>query len=565
MKFKDMPYRRVSFEEAKAKYEELEQRLLDAKTPAEALEVLREQDTFTKELGTMFALAYVRNTLDTTDAFYEAEQAYIDETSPRLGEYEQRFLMALLESPHRPALEKEIGALYFTNAEIAMRVFSPDVIGELQEENRLTTEYQKLIASAQIEYDGKTLTLAQITPYHRDKDRKVRESSMLARAGWFDAQKGRLDSLFDELVKLRAKIAEKLGYPSFVELGYDRMTRNCYGAQDVAKFREMIVTHIVPLALRLKQKQAARIGADTDTGAGKAFLKLFDDPFVFPDGNPTPIGTPEDIFAHGKKMYHALSPETAEFIDVMLENDLFDVLTRPGKAGGGYCITLAAYKLPFIFANFNGTADDIDVLTHEAGHAFADYRNRDAFPHALSAPTYEGCEVHSMSMEFFAWPYMEGFFGDQTEKYRFSHLESALTFLPYGTMVDHFQHIVYENPNLTPKERNDEWLKLEETYRPWLDNSMPFYGEGRRWQAQGHIYERPFYYIDYCLAQTVALAFWALAQKDYAEAWARYMRYTDLGGSDTFTNLISRAGMPSPFGPDALTQVARTAEEWLEK
>lgn len=561
MKFQDMPYERVGYDEAAAQLDAFEKRVQEAQTAQDALTVLKEINEFSIRLDTMFSLAYIRNTLDTTDAFYDAEREYIDEIAPQLGEGQQRLTVALLQSPHRAALEQEIGTLYFQNAEIELRTFSPAIIPDLQEENRLTTEYQKLMASAQIEFDGKTLTLAQLTPYHRDKERSVRKTSMQARADWLASQGEALDRIFDELVKVRARIAKTLGYASFVELGYDRMTRNCYDAKAVALFREHLCKHIVPLATRIKSSQASRI--DHNAGSPERFITLFDDPFVFPDGNPTPIGTPEEIFEQGRQMYRAISPETAEFFDFMLENGLFDVLTRKGKAGGGYCIGLPMYKSPFIFANFNGTADDIDVLTHEAGHAFADYQNRDVFPHALQSPTYEACEVHSMSMEFFAWPYMDRFFGAQADKYRYSHLADALTFLPYGAMVDHFQHIIYERPGMTPCERNEEWLKLESAYRPWLDNDFTFYGEGRRWQAQAHIYERPFYYIDYCLAQTVALAFWSMCQSDAKDAWSRYMRYTSKGGTATFTRLIELAGMPSPFGPDALRTVAQTAALWL--
>ena len=556
MKFNDMPYQRVAFDETVQQYEELETAVRAAQTPEDAMAALRALDDMGTRVNTMYSLAYIHSTKDTDDEFYAAERDYYDEVGPKLGEYAQKLELAFLQSPHRAALEREIGPLYFSNLEIAQRTFSPAVIEDLQEENRLTTEYQKLMASAQIGFDGKTLTLAQLSPYHRDPDRAVRRASMQARADWMLAQSERLDALFDELVNVRARVADKLGYPSFIELGYDRMTRNCYGPREAARFRETVRAHIVPLAAKLKEKQASRIGVER--------LTHYDDAFEFPDGNPKPTGTPEDIFAHGKAMYHELSPDTAEFIDFMLENELFDVLTRKGKAGGGYCIYLPAHKSPFIFANFNGTSDDIDVLTHEAGHAFADYQNRDVFPSGLMSPTYEGCEVHSMSMEFFAWPYIEGFFGPQSGKYRFMHLSGALTFLPYGTMVDEFQHLVYENPAMTPKQRNDTWLALETRYRPWLDNDFTFYGEGRRWQAQAHIYERPFYYIDYCLAQSVALSFWSLCQKDPNDAWSRYMRYTSLGGTQPFTQLVERSGMPSPFGSDALQEAARTAAAWLE-
>jgi M3 family oligoendopeptidase len=427
----------------------------------------------------------------------------------------------------------------------------------MQEENKLCTEYDKLLASAQIEFDGKTLTLAQLAPYHQNDDAGVRKASYDARGDWFDGNKARLDSLFDELVKIRGEMARKLGYPNFVQLGYYRMTRNCYDAAKVAKFREGVKRYIVPVVQRLKAEQAKRIGVER--------LTLYHDAYEFSDGNAKPIGTPEQIFEAGKRMYHELSDDTAQFIDAMLEDELFDVLTRPGKSGGGYCDSLAAYDAEFIFANFNGTSDDIDVLTHEAGHAFAGYCAHGVFPYSLREYTYETAETHSMSMEFLTHPWMELFFGAQTKKYLYSHTASALTFLPYGCMVDEFQHIIYENSDITPDERNKLWAKLESEYRPYLDVSeTPFYREGRRWQAQSHIYERPFYYIDYCLAQANALAFWQMDLSDHESAWATYRRFVGYAGTKTFTELVEASGLPDPFEPSTMEHLAETALAWLE-
>jgi len=557
MKFANMKYERLEYEATNEKLKSLVKAFSEAKTYEEASAVYKEIDTFGLYIQTMFTLAFIRNSLDTKDQFYSDEKDYIDEIEPKLEEVIQEFQKVFISTPFRKDFEAAWGTLIFDKADMMLKTFKPEIVADLQEENRLTTEYDKLIASAEIEFDGKTLTLAQLSPYHEDKDRGVREASLRARAGWYMGHAERLDSLFDELVKVRTKIAKTLGYENFIELGYYRMERLSYDQDMVKVFREGVLGYIVSIAKQLKAEQAKRIGVET--------IKVFDDPFEYPDGNAKPFGTPDDIFAHGQKMYHELSAETAEFIDFMLENDLFDVLTRPGKSGGGYCATIDDYKSPFIFANFNGTSGDIDVLTHEAGHAFAAYLARDLYPSILRNYTYETAEVHSMAMEFFTWPWMEGFFGEQTAKYYFSHLAGALTFIPYGTMVDDFQHRIYANPDMTPAERNALWLTLEGQYRPYIDfDNFPFYGEGRRWQAQSHIYERPFYYIDYCLAQTMALYFWAEAQKDHAGAWEKYCKFTKLAGTKTFNGLLTEAGLPTPFIKDTLKIIADTAVEWLE-
>jgi len=557
MKFPEMPYTRPQFEEVHAKLTQILENFKNAKTADECFAAYKESDDYSAYLFSMFAIARIRNSLDTTNQEYDAEKTYMDEVLPKLQALSQAFTQALLASPFRKEMETAWGDLMFRNAEIALKTFKPELIPDMQEENRLRSEYTKLIASAQIPFDGKTLTLAQMTPYFQDPSRDVRKAAAEAYGAWFMSHVDKFDSIFDELTKLRAKMAKQLGHKNFVETGYYRMQRNCYGTEMVAKFREGVQKYIVPVAKRLKEEQAKRIGVSA--------LKMYDDQFEYPEGNAKPFGTPDEIFAHGKKMYHELSPETAEFIDFMLEGELFDVLTRPGKAAGGYCATIPIYKAPFIFANFNGTAGDIDVLTHEAGHAYASYKARDIYPSALRRYSNETAEVHSMAMEFFTWPWMEGFFGDQTEKYYYSHLASALIFIPYGTMVDEFQHHIYENPDMTPAERNALWLKLEGIYRPWLDlTETTFYEEGRRWQAQSHIYSMPFYYIDYCLAQAISLSFWAQSQDDFKAAWEKYVRFTGFAGTKTFVDLVADAGLPTPFEPENLKVVADAAVKWLD-
>ena len=568
MKFPQMPYKRPDIEAMLAELKSLEAQLRDATDFAQADTAFLALDKLNRNAQTLIALAQARHTIDTNDAFYDAEVQFLDEQTPVLTEGLQAAAKALFASPFRADFAAKYGELLIKNIEIELKTFSPEIIPELQEENRLSTEYDKLLASAQIpfEFEGKggTYTLSQLTPFKEDKDDAKRRAAWIAEGGFYTGHGETLDRLYGDLVALRHKMAQKLGYKNFVELGYYRMTRNSYTRQDVDKFREAIVKHIVPVASRLYRQQAERTGLPYP-------LSFADAALTFRSGNARPFGTPEQILEHGKKFYHELSPRTAEFIDFMLDNELLDVLSRKGKSGGGYCTTFPDYKAPFIFANFNGTAGDVDVITHEAGHAFAAFVARDIVPLQNQNPTAESCEIHSMAMEFFAWPWVEGFFGGDTAKYRYGHLAGALTFLPYGTMVDHYQHIVYDHPELTPAQRHAKWRKLLGVYMPWLrlndgnENGIPFYGEGKGWQRQLHIYMIPFYYIDYCLAQTVALQFWALMQKDVRGAWDRYDALVSQAGTRTFTGLVESAGLDTPFGDGALHIVADAAMAWLDQ
>ncbi len=558
MKFSQMPYERPDLDEVKAEFGRLIEHLQKAGSYEEARGVFLDMENYSKHVSTLETLASIRHSIDTRDKFYDEEMNFWNAAGPELNEYSQRWSMALLESRFRPDFEKEYGTLMFVNAEIALKTFSPEIIPELQQENDLTTRYEKVLASAQVPFEGKTYTLSQMTPFKTDADDDRRLAAWKAEGQWYKDNQKELDDIYDQLVHLRDKMGKKLGYEGYTTLGYYRMGRNCYTKDDVEKFRAAVVKYLVPLADQIYRRQAERLG--------KTYPMSFaDNALEFRSGNPRPAGDADAILAHGKKFYDELSPETSEFFNCMLDNELLDVLSTEGKEGGGYCTSLAEYEVPFIFANFNGTQHDVEVVTHEAGHAFADYTNRKAVPAEYVWPSMEGCEVHSMSMEFFAWPWAEGFFGKDTRKFYYSHLSGALTFIPYGTMVDHFQHIVFEKPDMTPAERHGVWKELLGIYMPWmrLDGEIPFYSEGEGWQRQHHIYSMPFYYIDYCLAQTVALQFWARIQKDQADAWKHYMAYTRQGGRYVFTELLKNAGLDSPFEEVCLRTVCEAADRWL--
>ena len=559
MKFSEMKYERPDFDKAKSDAEKIKKSFSEASSFEEADKAFIEWDELVSHIDTMISLAYTRNTINTSDEFYENEIAYIDEISPLFAELDQSFSRLLTETPFRTQLEEKYGTLLFKNAEISLKSFSPEIIPETQSTNKLETTYQKLLASAQIDFEGEKRTISQMSPFKQSEDDNIRKNAWLAEGIFYKEHSEELDDIFDKMVKLRTEMAKKLGYDNFVELGYLQMMRNCYTPADIEKFRQAVVKYIVPVADRLYREQAKRTGFDYPLSFSDAALR-------FRDGNPKPVGTPEDILNTGKELYHGLSPETSEFIDTMLENELMDVLSKKGKAGGGYCTSFSDYKLPFIFSNFNGTADDVEVITHEAGHAFAYYMARNIFPRSLQSPTLDACEIHSMTMEFFGWRKSDEFFGKDAAKFRYNHLFGAITFIPYGAMVDHFQHIVYQKPDMTPQQRHEVWAKLLNEYTPWLKlDGSPFYGEGRGWQRQMHIYENPFYYIDYCLAQTAALEFWCLMQKDHNTAWKKYMRLVKKAGTMTFTELVETAGLKSPFDEEALKQVADAAKLWLDE
>lgn len=554
--FEQFTYERPDLTQIAVEHKALLTQFKDAETKEQQSEVIAKWNTIAATYQTNATLVYIRASVDTLDEFYKAERDFLDEFGPRFEELQSEYYAALVASKFRKELEQEWGTQLFALAQNAVDAFSPAILPLLQQENKLTSAYQELVASAQIPFNGETLTLAQLGPFLESTDRSVRKQATKARFGFYAEHQQQFDTIYDDLVKLRHEIATTLGYKNFVELGYIRMDRVDYDAAMVKKFRDQVRDEIVPVATKLYERQAKRIGVDS--------LKFYDEGLNFLTGNATPQGDADWIVNNAQKMYSELSKETEQFFTMMIERNLMDLVAKKGKEGGGYCTFMEDYDVPFIFSNFNGTSGDIDVLTHEAGHAFQVYSSRNVGIPEYIWPTHEACEIHSMSMEFFTWPWMELFFKEQTEKYKFGHLSSALLFLPYGVAVDEFQHAVYENPMMTPQERNAKWREIEQIYLPHRDyDGLAYLEEGAFWQRQQHIYASPFYYIDYTLAQICALQFWKKSREDFAPAWQAYLDLCKLGGSKSFTELVASAQLDSPFEDGTVAAVIEAVEVYL--
>ncbi|MFE5318061.1 M3 family oligoendopeptidase [Paenibacillus sp. NPDC056579] len=557
MKFQDYVYERPNMEQFRSEFTSLLERFNAASTLEEQDTAMEAINAARTRVSSMFAIARIRYSINTADAGYKAEQDYIDEQSPVYQGLITDYYKALAGSPFRAELEAKWGRQLFETAELSVKTFSPDIVEDLKEENKKTSEYIKLVASAKIEFDGQERTLSQLAPYMQSTDREIRKKATDARYSFYEANEQAIDEIYDHLVHLRTRIARKLGYRSFTQLAYDRMDRTDYGPEQVAEFRKQVIEHIVPVASELSERRRVRLGLDS--------LRYYDG-LSYLTGNPTPKGDPHWIVEKARAMYADMSPETDEFFRFMLDNGLMDLESKPGKRVGGYCSYISAYKAPFIFSNFNGTSHDVDVLTHEAGHAFQAYMSRGFAVPEYIHPTLDACEIHSMSMEFFAWPWIDSFFEQDTDKYKFSHLSGAITFIPYGVAVDEFQHRVYEEPDMTPAQRKQVWREIERKYIPSRNyDDMPFLDRGGFWHQQQHIFKSPFYYIDYTLAQICALQYWKFANDDRTSAWSSYLKLCRAGGSQSFTELVGLAGLRSPFEEGCVSSIIGDIRGWLNQ
>ena len=558
MKFEDLPLRVPNEKKIKAKIDELVSAFKGAKTKEDELKVIKKYFKFSDKLETDVTIISIRNSIDTTNKKYEKAMEKVNNTMPLIQAYTQEFEKLILESKHKDYLVEKLGQHYFDILENSFKCFNEKIIEECVEENKLTTEYQKLLASADIEYKGEHLNLSQLGKYISDPDKNTRIESAKLLYGFIEEHDKEFGDIYDKLVHVRDKMAKKMGFENYVDFGYLRLSRLDYNSKMVENYRKQIIEDVVPFVAKLRKRQAKRLNIKKPI--------FLDYNLDFLSGNAVPVGNSEYLVKVAKEMYEDMSTESGKFFNFMIDSHLMDLDAKKGKAGGGYMTYMPYYKAPFIFANSNGTSQDVDTLTHEVGHAFQGYLGSSIKVPAYRMPTLEACEIDSMSMEFFAYPYMKGFFGDQDEKYKFSHLSGAISFLPYGAEVDDFQHWVYTHVNATHEERCAYWAKIDKIYRPWMNyDGFNYLESGHIWIRQSHIYCTAFYYIDYTLAQVLAIEFKNEFEKNKEKAWKKYIKLLKMGGKYPFLELISKDHLLNPFNDGTIKKILKPQIKILNK
>ena len=544
MRFCEMPYRRITYEEIAVSYQALFAEVRAASCEEDCREILRKRSQIVETM-TPIDLCYVRNSMNVNDPFYAEEQRYYDGIGPRLSELEHQFNQLLMTSPCRAFFEKLMGSFAFSLILSGLKGYDSKLIPLEQEENQLITQYNQLVSNAKVNYQGKSLSRSSLAMELQSSDRAVRRRAYCAVADSWEAQREALETLYDRLVQNRDRQAKALGFQNFVDLSYLRMNRIGYTPEDVKCFREQVKKHLVPVAAALNERRRKRLGLER--------LYPYDGGLYFLEGNPVPLGGEEFCLDMTRQMFSELSPETAEYIHFMLDNGLYDVTVRDGKQTGGYCTQFEAYRAPFIFANFDGTSENAYIMSHEGGHGFYFYRKRHEEIRERGWYTSEMAETHAMAMEFFLSPYMELFFGDRAEDYRRMHLEKAVALIIYECQQDEFQQIVFEQPQLTKAQRNALWARLEAEYFPHREYPEEENDRiGSRWQRIPHVFLWPFYAIDYALAQVCALEYCRWMSEDPQGAWKSYLAFCDASGNMNFPEALQAAGLKSPFAADGL-------------
>jgi len=555
--FSQLKYERPDYDMVEKECKKMVEDIKNAKSYGDIKDVLERRERLYSTIATMSTIAYIRNTLDTTDEFYEKEVEFINEREAEAEIAMTEVSKALLECGFTEDIAADFGPEFLVIEKREVDKFREELVPYKQKEAKLTMRYQKIMATARIEFDGKTLNLYGIQKYFEHPDREMRKAAFKAYSDFYHSNEEELESIFDELVKIRNEMGRALGYENYIPLAYMQQERSDYGQEEVAAFREQVRKEIVPLCEKLYRAQEKRIGVDK--------LKVYDEKFIFPDGNAVPAGDDEYLVDEARKMYHEMSPETGEFIDFMIKHGLMDLKNKPNKASTGYMTYLPDYKAPFVFSCFNQTIFDIQVLTHEMGHAFAGYMAmREHKTMNYYSVSTDIAEIHSMAMEQFAYPYAERFFGKDADKFRYAHLQEAITFVPFGVAVDEFQHIMYANPGLTPKERTYEWHKLEKKYMPWRDyDGDEFMERGGYWYHKLHIFLYPFYYINYTLTTMGAMELKKRYAVNKEQAWKDYLALCKAGGSTNYLNLLKLANLSVPFEEGSVAKAISYARDIL--
>ena len=555
---KDVELEPIVKEDIIAGYLSLDKELNEATSGEKAVEVVRRYFAYEDDLSTIISLVNFRHTINTLDEKYTKLQDLLDEILPEIQEASQKFSSDLYQCKYREDLVKAFGSLYFEQVQLSLKTFSPEIIPELVEENKESTAYVNLISSAKIEFEGKTYSIPQMGKFTTSLDRDTRLKASKKVWDFYASHDEEIGAIYDQMIKTRTKIAKKLGYENFIQLGYDRMGRLDWTPDDAKVYREKILKYIVPLAESIFSAQKERLGYGSDTRSA-------DYAIFYKTGNPTPKGTPEELIKAAQKMYEELDQTASKYFNFMVDHGCMDLVAKEGKAGGGYMDYIAGLKTSIIFSNFNGTSGDVDVLTHEFGHALQGFLGAEETDvPAYRTPGMECAEMHSMSMEFLTYPWMKYFFKEDTDKYLYQHLCDAITFIPYGCIIDAFQTYAYEQPELTHQERKAYWRQLEKTYCPhrqYEDNA--FLESGGYWERQMHVFENPLYYLDYTIAQVVALEFFKESRENHQKAFDKYIAFDRRGGQYPFRALLKESNIANPMDGDTLKDVATDVMNYL--
>jgi oligoendopeptidase F len=441
---------------------------------------------------------------------------------------------------------------------LQVELFRPENVPLEKEEAKLGQQYQKRMGALTVPFQGEERTLVQMGRFLEEPERRVREEAWTLSARRRLQEKAGLESLFDQLLDLRSRMARNAGFENYRDYAFRKLGRFDYTPADCEAFHAAVEADVMPLLRQLQAERREQMGLDP--------LRPWD-LSVDPQNRPPlrPFDQTEQLVVGTDRILARLDEELAHDFRLLSANRLLDLANRKGKAPGGYQTTLSEARLPFIFMNAVGMQRDLETLLHEAGHAFHSLAARDEDLYHYQHAPIEFCEVASMSMELLGGEFLDEFYSEpDSVRARRTHLEGVVGTLAWIATVDAFQHWLYTHPGHTGEQRQAAWLDL--TRRFGGDTDWSGHEEARAflWHRQLHIFLYPFYYIEYGIAQLGALQVWLNSKADRTGALSQYKRALALGGSRPLPELFQAAGCPFDFSSRTVKPLMKLVEQDLQ-
>ena len=548
-----------NWEDIKSYYEELQSRPINS--VADFKEWIKNRDELEAFISEDAAWRYIRYTRNTEDAAIKEQYLYfINQIKPQLSPYSNELDKKLVESPYRSELKDEAYKIFLRSTLKDIELYREENIPLIVKADEWAQEYAQIQAQMTIVYQGEELTLQQAAKYLKSSDRQVRRDvyDLVTERRSQDFQK--LDDLFDELVKLRHQIALNAGFKNYRDYKFKALGRFDYTVEDVFRFHESVKEEIPPINAIILEHHRKKLGLDE--------LKPYDLD-AEPEGQEAlkPYSSSDELVDKSISVFGKLHPVLGEYIRIMDEKGYLDLDSRKGKAPGGYNYPLDETGIPFIFMNASGKFRDMVTMMHEGGHAVHSFLSHNlelsSFKHAPS----EVSELASMSMELLSMTGWETFFADKTDLIRAQReqLEGIIDTLPWIACIDKFQNWIYTNPQHTAEERSTEWVKIYNEFHPDIVDWGGYEeNKAKAWQKQLHIFEVPFYYIEYGIAQLGALAVWKNYKENPEKGLEHYVEALKLGYTRSVPEIYEAAGISFNFSLQYIKELAEFIKNELE-
>lgn len=542
----------------------LYQALLDRpiNTTAELEKWLKDFSDLDAAVDEYGARRYIDKSCHTEDA--EVEKRYLKHIDDleKINPLDIALRNKLLENPLHGSLDEQKYGMLLRNWRAEVEIFRDENMPIETQISRLENDYHNIVGQMMIHFRGTDYTPQQMDRFLQDPDRSTRQESWEATGKRWLEDREKIDLVYEKLLPLRQAIAKNAGLGNYRHYAWKLFKRFDYTPEDCLKFADAIEQYCVPLVMKLNERRAADLGLEK--------LRPWDlevDPKNRLALHPFPQEQPEILIQRTKEIFQRISPALAADFDQLIEHDNLDLQTRKGKQPGGYQCGLDESRQPFIFMNAAGLERDVEILLHEGGHAFhylAAARNQ-PLSFFRGAPM-EFCEVASMSMELLGSDHLDVFYDQvDADRARRKMLEGIIRFLPSMAIFDSFQHWIFTHENHSRSQRQQQWLELQDRFKPGIDWTGYDVSKQSLWHQKGHLFESPFYYIEYGIAQLGALQLWMKSRHDPRQAIANYRAALALGGTRSLPELFAAAGIRFDFSSRTLEPLMKAVWDELSE